>query len=253
MTTNKNRINAYVDDRAFKAFESFCQHWQVSYSRGVEILLHKYLIGDFELKETVTSNVELTPSQIDEITAKVESNLESVTSNLELTPSQIDEITAKVESNLDGVIGNLLANKLPDREKLEKAITLVDEQEEILGKVEALARHNKEMEAELREAREKIEQIELQSQQEEVGIYPEDAIKLLETEAETEKPKEEIPDKVRSLSIGTELTGKELAFLMGVNATYPSKYKSGKVQPPSWFWDNFEATGEGNKSRWLKK
>ena len=134
MTTNKNRINAYVDDRAFKAFESFCQHWQVSYSRGVEILLHKYLIGDFELKETVTSNLDLTQEQLDRITAFVKSNLESVTSNLELTPSQIDEITAKVESNLDGVIGNLLAKKLPNMEKLEKAIALVDEHEAVLKK-----------------------------------------------------------------------------------------------------------------------
>ncbi len=70
---------------------------------------------------------------------------------------------------------------------------------------------------------------------------------------ETEKPKEDIPEKVRSLPTGTKLTGKELAFLMGVNTTYPSKYKSGKVKPPAWFWDNFEATGTGNKSRWVKK
>ena len=95
-------------------------------------------------------------------------------------------------------------------------------------------------------AREQLEQ------QEEVGTYPEDAIKLLETEPETPE-KEEIPDKVRSLSTGTELTGKQLAELMGVNITYPSKYKSGKVQPPSWFWDNFETIGEGSKSRWVKK
>ncbi len=100
--------------------------------------------------------------------------------------------------------------------------------------------------------RERIEQIEQQSQQEEVGTYHEDAIKRMDSEEET-KTEIEIPDKVRSLSTGTELTGKELAFLMGVNATYPSKYKSGKVQPPSWFWDNFEAIGEGNKSRWVKK
>ncbi len=99
-------------------------------------------------------------------------------------------------------------------------------------------------------AREKIDQLELQSQKSKVGTYPEDTIKLLDEETKTEI---EIPEKVRSLSTGTELTGRELAFLMGVNATYPSKYKSGKVQPPSWFWDNFEATGEGNKSRWVKK
>ncbi len=117
------------------------------------------------------------------------------------------------------------------------------------------------MEAELMAARENIDHLTLQSQESKVGTstrlsdrtYPEDTIKRMETEAETEKPKEEIPDKVRSLRVGTELTGRELAELMGVNATYPSKYKSGKVQPPSWFWDNFEAIGKGNKSRWVKK
>ncbi len=82
-----------------------------------------------------------------------------------------------------------------------------------------------------------------------------------EMEAGTEKPTEEvtptlldeIPDKVRSLPTGTVLTGRKLAELMGVNATYPSKYKYGKITPPSWFWDNFEVVGEGNKSRWVKK
>ena len=80
-------------------------------------------------------------------------------------------------------------------------------------------------------------------------------------EAETEKPAEEvtptlldeIPDKVRSLPTGTVLTGRKLAELMGVNASYPSKYKYGKMTPPSWFWDNLEVVGEGNKSRWVRK
>ena len=110
-------------------------------------------------------------------------------------------------------------------------------------------------------ARERINQLELESQEEEVGTYPEDAIKLLETEPETPE-EEEIPEKVRgrsapaeigALPSGTELTGKQLAELMGVNITYPSKYKSGKLTPPSWFWENFEAVGKGNKSRWVKK
>ena len=48
-------------------------------------------------------------------------------------------------------------------------------------------------------ARESIDQLTLQSQESKVGTYPEDTIKRMETEAETEKPKEEIPEKVRSL------------------------------------------------------
>ncbi len=106
------------------------------------------------------------------------------------------------------------------------------------------------MEAELMAAREKIDQLELQSQKEKVGTYPEDSIKLLAEETKTEI---EIPDKVRSLSTGTELKGTELAKLINVDPSYLSKYKSGKITPPAWFWDNFEARGEGNKSRWLKK
>ena len=96
--------------------------------------------------------------------------------------------------------------------------------------------------------RENIEQLELHSQEE--AIKP-----------ETEKPLEdvtptlldEIQDLVRSLPSGTELTGKQLAELIGVDPSYISKYKSSKITPPSWFWDNFEATGKGNKSRWVKK
>ncbi len=73
------------------------------------------------------------------------------------------------------------------------------------------------------------------------------------TKPETEKPKEEIPEKVRSLSTGTELTGKKLAELIGVDPSYISKYKSEKMNPPTWFWDNFESIGKGNKSKWVKR
>ena len=102
-------------------------------------------------------------------------------------------------------------------------------------------------------ARENIDQLTLQSQESKVGTYPEDTIKRMETEAETEKLKEEIPEKVRSLRAGTELKGTELAKLINVDPSYLSKYKSGKITPPAWFWENFEARGEGNKSRWVKK
>jgi DNA-binding transcriptional regulator YiaG len=109
------------------------------------------------------------------------------------------------------------------------------------------------MEAELMAARENIDQLTQPSQESKVGTYPEDTIKRMETKAETEKPKEEILEKVRSLSTGTELKGTELAKLIKIDPSYLSKYKSGKINPPAWFWDNFEAIGEGSKSRWVKK
>ncbi len=104
-------------------------------------------------------------------------------------------------------------------------------------------------------AGEKIEQLTQQYKESKVGTYPEDTIKRMDSSevTETEKLKDEIPDKVRSLPTGTELTGKQLAELIGVDPSYLSKYKSGKITPPAWFWDNFEAIGKGNKSRWVKK
>ena len=104
-------------------------------------------------------------------------------------------------------------------------------------------------------ARENIDQLTLQSREEDAGTYPEDAIKFLDSEevTETEKPKEEVPDEVLQLKSGTVLKGRELAKLINVAPSYLSKYKSGQRTPPAWFWDNFEAIGEGNKSRWVKK
>lgn len=124
MATNKNRVNAYIDDKAFKAFDLFCQEWQVSYSRGVELLIHKYLLGDLSGAE---SPLDLTPTQLEEITAKVKSNLDEVISNAVKT--KIEE----VKSNLDSAISNVLVEKLP-LDKFNKVIALGDEYDALLGK-----------------------------------------------------------------------------------------------------------------------
>jgi hypothetical protein len=52
MATTKNRINAYVDDVAFKAFEDWCASNACSASKGVELLIKNCLISG-----NVTSNV----------------------------------------------------------------------------------------------------------------------------------------------------------------------------------------------------
>ena len=173
----------------------------------------------------------------------------------QLTEPVDEDKLSKLESKLTEEIHRKIDEKLPSLSKLEKAIALVDEYEAALEKVETLARHNREMEAELMAAGEKIEQLTQQYKESKVGTYPEDTIKRMDSSevTETEKLKDEIPDKVRSLPTGTELTGKQLAELIGVDPSYLSKYKSGKITPPAWFWDNFEAIGKGNKSRWVKK
>ena len=54
------------------------------------------------------------------------------------------------------------------------------------------------------------------------------------------------------LSSGTKLTAKSLAELMGVNPSYLSKYKSGVLTPPSWFWEHFKPTGKEKGVKWVK-
>ena len=60
MATTKNRINAYVDDVAFKAFEDWCETNSCSASRGVELLIKNCLVsGNVPSNEVgnVTDNV----------------------------------------------------------------------------------------------------------------------------------------------------------------------------------------------------
>lgn len=47
MATDKNRINAYVDDEAFKAFEKFRQELNCSASKAVEVLIRRHLMLDY--------------------------------------------------------------------------------------------------------------------------------------------------------------------------------------------------------------
>jgi antitoxin component of RelBE/YafQ-DinJ toxin-antitoxin module len=43
MATNKNRINAYVDDSAYEAFKAWCERWDCSHSKGIELLIKQCL------------------------------------------------------------------------------------------------------------------------------------------------------------------------------------------------------------------
>lgn len=56
MATDKNRINAYVDDQAFKAFLEYCQEWNCSQSKGIELLIKQFLITN-NLPSNTVSNV----------------------------------------------------------------------------------------------------------------------------------------------------------------------------------------------------
>jgi hypothetical protein len=60
MATTKNRINAYVDDVAFRVFEDWCETNACSASKGVELLIKNYLIsGNVPSNEVgnVTDNI----------------------------------------------------------------------------------------------------------------------------------------------------------------------------------------------------
>lgn len=45
MATTKNRINAYVDDVSYQAFEQWCEANNCSASKGVELLIKNYLVS----------------------------------------------------------------------------------------------------------------------------------------------------------------------------------------------------------------
>ena len=82
MATQKNRINAYVDDPAFEAFKAFCAQWQVSHSKGVELLIKQFLLNGGG------------PGSVD-IDAKIQTALTPVLEELEELRERIQELDHK--------------------------------------------------------------------------------------------------------------------------------------------------------------
>jgi len=257
MATENKAVTVYLPPELEQYVSGYCLQYEVtrknkagvrtpSLGTGIVDLLR--ILSATPISELPNNVPSELPDKLKEVQGDIELNLiEKLSSNV---PSQLKyNVLKEIQESPGNLLSELKSSvlkELPDREKLERAIALVDEYEAVLEKVEILARHNQEMEAELMEARNKIEQ------EEEVSTYPEDAIKLLDEEEET-KTEIEIPSTIAKLKRGTELTGKQLAELIGVDPSYISKYKSGKLTPPAWFWDNFEARGEGSKSRWARK
>ncbi len=260
MGTENKAVTVYLPPELEKYVSGYCLQYDVTRKNKAGVTQPSLGTGIVDLLRILSAtpisklpnNVpSKLPDKLKEVQGAIERNvIEKLSSNV---PSKlIDAVLKKIQESSSKLLSELKSSvlkELPEREKLERAIALVDEYEAALEKVETLARHNREMEAELMEAR---EQLTLQSQEEEVSTYPEDAIKLLDEEEET-KTEIEIPSTIAKLERGTELTGKQLAELMGVDPSYISKYKSGKITPPAWFWENFEARGEGSKSRWVRK
>ena len=90
MSTDKNRINAYVDDPSFEAFKKWCEQWECSASKGVELLIKQFLI-----ESNVSSNL---PSPV------THSNAQDNVLTPDWVREQIHEAIASYQSELLGKI-----------------------------------------------------------------------------------------------------------------------------------------------------
>ena len=102
MATQKNRINAYVDDEAYKAFEAFCQQQNTSNSKGVELLIKQSLV-----RGNVINRV---PAFNNDVLSNVNSNADSNTlSNVEIE-EKIHSATAPLQKEI-AVLKELIEGK----------------------------------------------------------------------------------------------------------------------------------------------
>lgn len=74
MATNKNRINAYVDDSAYEAFRDWCERWDCSHSKGIELLI-KQCLGESGGVSSVPDNV-LTRKDLETAIASLRSEIQ---------------------------------------------------------------------------------------------------------------------------------------------------------------------------------
>ena len=92
MATQKNRINAYVDDPAFEAFKAFCAQWQVSHSKGVELLIKQFLLnGHVDIDAKIQTAIAPVLDELEELRERIE--------KLEHKPRQTKTKTSRAKSH----------------------------------------------------------------------------------------------------------------------------------------------------------
>ena len=96
MATHKNRNNAYVDDPAFEAFKAFCAQWQVSHSKGVELLIKQFLLngggpGSVGVDEKIQTAIAPVLDDLKELRKRIQ--------KLEHKPRQTKSKTSRAKSH----------------------------------------------------------------------------------------------------------------------------------------------------------
>jgi hypothetical protein len=145
MATENKAVTVYLPPELEEYVSGYCLQYEVtrknkagelqpSLGTGIVDLLRILSATPIsELPNTVPSEL---PDKLKEVQGAIESNIiEKLSSNV---PSElIDTVLNKMQESSGNLLSQLKSSvlkELPDREKLEKAIALVDEHEELLKK-----------------------------------------------------------------------------------------------------------------------
>lgn len=182
MVTSKNRINSYVADEEYNAFASFCSQWKCSHSKGVELLIRQFLLGEGNVNSHVPSNVpDVSTDSLSELRERLDKLEGNVTDNVGYVTSE--EMEKTINERMEKLTNQPNPDNLLTHEDVERAIAtsltkLETTKEESESITELRERINKQG-ALIGEAREKFKHIDyiLQS----VTAYTEDHTEIRET------------------------------------------------------------------------
>ena len=248
MATDKNRINAYVSDTAYEAFQEFRNQYQCSASKAVEILIQKFLLDD------VPSNVESnTPSNYvtkEDLDSAILTQVDFVNAALDRIYQRLDKLE---HSNAEYVNGSV--------KEAREIIPTSDDSTDDTPISEQLSSVSSNVECETT-SREKDESpIEPDSPHEIEQEAPlnenEDVLVVQEVKAFTEQNNAEIPTTEENAVTTIE----EKPSSVNSNVQYANKWDSGGDIPPSHYSEGL--TGKelaswleidpGSISRWRER
>lgn len=111
MATNKNRINAYVGDGEYSSFTAFCEQWQCSQSKGVELMIRHFLMGESNVNSNVTDVSTDELNKLRERLGKLESNVTGNVNEGDVMNSvgyvTLDEVERAIATSLNPIIDKL--------------------------------------------------------------------------------------------------------------------------------------------------
>lgn len=113
MPTNKKRITSYVGDQEYSAFEDFCDQWECSQSKGIDLLIRHFLLSGTP-SDTLSNIPNNTPSDtnLDEAIAN-HPKLKEIEKTLNELKDSFDDIYHRLykQSEDNNVFSSLMTKK----------------------------------------------------------------------------------------------------------------------------------------------